>query len=127
MAYRPIISDMGKEMERLRRDVEKVMEEDRVLRRNNIITQRLEIGDAKIKEDNERFLRAELGFEGEVRAARKIGAKKDDIIVAKIDIFKNKQEIMKNKMKLRNEPVFVNNDMTENVGGLLVKYFFVLV
>ena len=48
-------------MERLRRDVEKVMEEqDRVYRRNNIIIQALELEGAKIKEDTERFLRVEL-------------------------------------------------------------------
>jgi len=102
----------GEEIERLRRDMEKVMEEqDREHRRNNIIIQGLKIGDAKIKEDTERFLRAELGFEGEVSAARKVG-KNRNVIVAKIDTFKNKQEIMKNKTKLRNKPIFINNDMT---------------
>ena len=71
----------------------------------------MKIGDAKIKEDTERFLRAELGFEGEVSAARKVG-KNRNVIVAKIDTFKNKQEIMKNKTKLTNKPIFINNDMT---------------
>jgi len=92
--------------------MEKVMEEqDREHRRNNIIIQGLKIGDAKIREDTERFLRAELEFEGEVGAARKVG-KNRNMIVAKIDTFINKQEIMKNKTKLRNKPIFINNDMT---------------
>ena len=65
--------------------------QDRVHRRNNIIIQGLEIGDAKIKENNEWFLRAELGFEGEVSLPRKM-RKNRDMIVAKIDTFKNKKQ-----------------------------------
>ena len=84
-------------------------EQDREHRRNNIIIQGLKIGDAKIEEDTERFLSAELGFEGEVSAARKVGKDKD-VIVVKIDTFKNKQEIMKNNT--RNKLIFINNDMT---------------
>ena len=102
----------GEEIERLRRDMEKAMEEqDSEHRRNNIIIQGLKIGNDKIKEDTERFLRAELGFEGEVNAARKVG-KNRNVIVAKVETFKNKQEIMKNKTKLRNKAIFINNDMT---------------
>ena len=92
--------------------MEKVMEkQDREHRGNNIIIQGLKIEDAKIKEDTQRFLRAELGFEGEVSETKKVG-KNRDVIAVNIDSFKNKQEIMKSKAKLRNKPIFINNDMT---------------
>ena len=53
-----------------------------------MIIQGLKIGDVKIKEETERFLRAELRFKGEVSGARKVG-KNRYVIVAKIDTFKN--------------------------------------
>ena len=55
------------EIEKLRIHMEKIMEEPkREHRRNKMIIQGLKIGDAKIKEETERILRAELGFEGKV-------------------------------------------------------------
>ena len=62
------------------------------------------MGGAKIMEDTERFPRAELGFEGDVSAARKVG-KNRDVIEETIDAFKNEQEIMKNRTKLGNKPI----------------------
>lgn len=106
------IQEKIREINEMKKDLEKTMEkQEQFQKKNNIIIHGIQVSDRNTKEETEQFLKTELGFNGKIITARKIGYGNNKIL-PKFNTYEEKLEIMMNKRKLGQIPIYINNDET---------------
>lgn len=92
---------------------EKLEKQEKEKKRNNVVIKGLNLEESNIKEKVQEFLEKEMGVEGSVRSAYKIGKQRDkQIIIAEMNDFEVKREVMTKKRNLGKMKVYIENDLT---------------
>lgn len=113
--YKDREEDIKKEKMEWKRKLQEVEErldkKERHERKNNIIIKGLQL-----QEDGQtlqNWLKHELNVDVKILETHKIGKKKErPTFLARINTWEEKMEVMKNKYKLKNQAIFIENDMT---------------
>lgn len=91
----------------------KLEKQEKERKKNNIVIKGLKVEETNVKSEVQKFLEKEMGVEGVVNNAYKIGKQKGkELIVAEMNDIEAKNEVMNKKKNLGKTQVYIENDLT---------------
>lgn len=101
-------------LNRLSQIEERVENEEKRKKKNNIIIKGAQIDVTSINRSVEDFLRKELEVETKINTAYKLESKTTtEMIVVQMESWEKKKEVMQTKNKLKNTKIYIDNDLTK--------------